>query len=104
MRPGIKKFTDTCLPHLSDCPVTTDDINAANDIFGKNLGSIKGKTVHRPNPHVNTNILPVPNDIMSLHKQVTLAIDIMFVNKYHSSLLPHASYMLVLWKHSLIEN
>jgi hypothetical protein len=81
MRPGIRKFTDTCLPHLSDCPVTTDDINAANDIFGKNLGSIKGKTVHRPNPHVNTNILPVPNDIMSLHKKVTLAIDIMFVNK-----------------------
>ena len=81
MRPGSQKISDVCLPHLVDCPLTTADVRAANNIFGKNLGSLKGKTVHRSNPHVQTNLHPVPPCILQLHSEFTLAIDIMFVNK-----------------------
>ena len=81
MRPGNKKFTDVCLPHFKDeCPVNKADVKAANNIFGKNLGSLKGKTVHSKQSHVQTNIQPVPPEILKLHKQVTIAIDLMFVN------------------------
>ena len=81
MRPGTRKFTDICLPHFNDCPVTLDDVRIATDIFGKNLGALKGKTTSRSEPHVITSISPVPIEIMKTHKQVTLAVDIMFVNK-----------------------
>ena len=53
----------------------------ADDIFGPNLGSLKGKTVRCPNPHVKMQTIGVPPDIMQIHRSVTLAIDIMFINK-----------------------
>ena len=80
MRPGTRKFIDTCLRHLHNCPVTQGDARAANDIFGRNLGSIKGKTVRRANPHVEAGTDPVPRRILRLHGRVILCIDIMFVN------------------------
>ena len=54
---------------------------AATDIFRPNLGSLKGKTVHRLNPHVKTGTAGVPMEILSIHHDITLAIDIMFINK-----------------------
>ena len=82
MRPGNRKFTDVCIPHFrGGCPITSSDVRAANDIFGKNLGSLKGKTAQTAEKHVKTNIEPVPPEILKLHKDVTIAIDVMFVNK-----------------------
>ena len=81
MRPGTRRFIDVCLPHFNDCPVTADDVRAAADVYGHNLGALKGKTTYRSTPHVDTNIAPVPDEIMKIHKQICLAIDVMFVNK-----------------------
>ena len=43
---------------FNDCPVTVDDIQAANDISGRNLGALKGKTTHQggrlPRPESST--------------------------------------------------
>ena len=72
---------DTSIQHLKDCPITRQDIMAATDILGPNLGSLKGKTVHRPNPHVKTRTAGVPMEILSIHHDIMLAIDIMFINK-----------------------
>ena len=82
MRPGDRKFMNVCLPHFKDeCPVSKFDVKAANNIFGKNLGSLKGKTVYKKEGHVKTTIQLVPYEIIKICKQVALAIDIMFVNK-----------------------
>jgi len=81
MHPSDHILAKNAIRYLANCPVTEHDVRVANDIFGANLGSLKGKTVHRPNPHVQAGIAPVPPDILSRHRDVTLAIDIMFVNK-----------------------
>jgi hypothetical protein len=82
MYPSTRAFQNiTSRNLLPNCPVSRDDIIAANDIFGSNLGSIKGKTVHRPGPSVNTKSDDVPDDIMCMYKNVILSIDIMFINK-----------------------
>jgi len=67
---------------LKNVPITAADVLAANKIFGPDVGSLKGKTVRKtPPPVVTTNMMAVPNYIMDIHKDVTLAGDIFFVNK-----------------------
>jgi hypothetical protein len=54
---------------------------AAEDILGPNLGSLKGKTVRRGGKHVPKGGVKVPRSIMEKHRDVTICVDIMFVNK-----------------------
>ena len=81
MRPGSRQLSDTAIHHLKNCPVTEEDIRRADDIFGPNLGSLKGKTVRRAPPNTQSGAAPVPQEVASRHKSVELAIDIMFINK-----------------------
>ena len=66
---------------LRNCPITRADILAAEDIFGPNLGSLKGKTVRTKHDHVPSLVADVPYHIIKAHKDVILCFDIMFVNK-----------------------
>ena len=81
MRPGKRDMMEIAITHLRDCPVKRADITAAKDIFGPNLGVLKGKTVWRPNPHVAMGIDGVPPEIMKTHCSIVLTMDIMFINK-----------------------
>jgi hypothetical protein len=54
---------------------------AAEDIFGPDVGSLKGKTVRRSAEHIEGQIVNVPAEIMSRYREVILGGDIMFVNK-----------------------
>ena len=81
MRPGARQLMDVAVTHLKGCPLTKADVQAAEDIYGPNLGALKGKTVDRPNPHVPAGVDQVPISIMDIQQSVTLAIDIMFINK-----------------------
>jgi hypothetical protein len=62
-------------------PVQRADIKLAEDIYGSNLGALKGKTVTHKGITVNSQITGVPPAIKNKYKCVTLCIDIMFVNK-----------------------
>jgi hypothetical protein len=66
---------------IKDSPVTVEDAVAALKIWGPSVAVLKGKTVRkRPEP-VKTDIVSIPKEIRELHKEVTLTIDIFFVNK-----------------------
>ena len=80
MRPAAQKYKEVILDYLRDAKVTCADIDAAEYIFGPNVGALRGKTVRRPTPHVQSGVDAVPNDVMALHNHVTLTIDLMFVN------------------------
>ena len=81
MQPGSCQLADVIIKHFHNCLITKEHIQAADDILGPNLGSLKGKTVCRPNPHVKMQTGGVPPDIMQIHRSITLAIDIMFISK-----------------------
>jgi hypothetical protein len=66
---------------LPNCPVTQDDIIAAEHIFGPDVGSLKGKTVHRPSERVEARVNNIPMVIMERYREVVLGVDIMYVNK-----------------------
>ena len=81
MRPNTKFMADTIIKHMPNCPITRRDIAIAEDVYGPNLGSVKGKTPNKVVKHVAGNTDPVPPDILLRHRHVSIAVDIMFVNK-----------------------
>jgi hypothetical protein len=81
-RPSTRTYLDIVSKNLfPNCPVTRADIVAAEDIFGPNLGSLKGKTVRKTTEHVQPKYQDIPWAIMDIHRDVTVAADIMFVNR-----------------------
>jgi hypothetical protein len=68
---------------LTSCPITRQDAINAHAIFGRDIGSIKGKTTRRQLKGIlcavdNNN---TPKSIMEHYWDLTLCVDIMFVNK-----------------------
>jgi hypothetical protein len=66
---------------LPNSPVQTVDIKAAEDIFGCDIGSLKGKTVAQGSDHVPRRTDGVPPAIKERYLNVTLPVDIIFLNK-----------------------
>ena len=81
MCPASRHMSDVAVSHLRNCAITKEDVQAADDIFGPNLGSLKGKTVWSLSKHVQAGSSAVPQCILEIHQDVVLSVDIMFVNK-----------------------
>jgi hypothetical protein len=65
---------------LANCPVTVQDVNNAHHIYGQDLANIRGKTTRRKLEYVQVDYVQIPRDSVKMHKYVTLADDLMFVN------------------------
>jgi hypothetical protein len=65
---------------IPDCPITTENIKHADTLFGLDLATIRGKTVWRKPTHVVTDYVDITRALVDINKQVTLAVNVMFVN------------------------
>lgn len=80
-RPSERQMIDIINKRLiPNCTVTEQDITNAREIFGPDVGSLKGKTVRRKEPHVELRVRPIPDDIMKRHREVVVCFDVMYVN------------------------
>ena len=60
---------------ISGIQVTTKDVDLAEKAFGPDLGAVKGKTTRqRPNP-IDDHSIEIPEELLSLHKEITIYID-----------------------------
>jgi len=67
---------------IPNCPITKEYIIHAKDILGPNLGSLKGKnTRKRPERATIYSLDNLPNELLAEHRNVTLLIDIMYINE-----------------------
>ncbi len=65
---------------ITNCPVTVQDVENANNIFGPDLANLREKMIRTKPEHVRIEYLQIPQDFVELHKYVTLVADVMFVN------------------------
>jgi hypothetical protein len=80
-RPSVQDFIR--IVHnklLTNCPVTVADIQAAEHIFGPDVGSLRVKTTRRRPHKVDFRYSSLPVDIMAQYRHVTIAAEVIFVN------------------------
>jgi len=82
-RPNTADYINDIVRDLIlNCPITKEDIICAEDILGPNLGSLKGNTTRKTLETVSLDILDnLPNGLLQEYGDVTLEIDIMYINK-----------------------
>ena len=65
---------------IKNCPVTVEDVNIVDQIFGPDMSSLKGKSTRRkPNP-VRKDLIEIPKELIKKHKDIELCMDTMYVN------------------------
>ena len=66
--------------HIKDCPVTVEDTEISEKMFGPDIHALKGKTVHKTPFAVTINAIEMPKETLNLHKDAALGIDFMCAN------------------------
>ena len=80
--PSIRDFKAIIrMNAIQNCPVTLEDITVAENVYGKDIGQLKGKTVRTKPTPVIKDYIDIPKELVIKHENVELAIDLMFINQ-----------------------
>ena len=66
---------------VMNCPVTMDDIDIAQDMHGKDISYLKGRTTRRNPPKTLTPTITIPKELKTKNKKITIYMDMMCINK-----------------------
>ena len=64
---------------LKNCPVTQEDIETAENTFGPDVSTLKGKTTDKPGPPAVNDCIEIPEELKRVHKNVDLCADVFCV-------------------------
>ena len=65
---------------ITDCPVTTKDVNVAEKIFGPDIGALKGRTTRLRPSVVREDKIKVPEELVAERNDIVYCMDIFYVN------------------------
>lgn len=80
-RPSEGQYRNIILHNfLPNFQVMTDNIRRAEDMYGTNVGSLKGKTIQTTPSSIHTELVPLKDEFLEMHHVVTVCSNIMTVN------------------------
>src|SRR5210317_1558710 len=65
---------------IKNCPVTIEDVKIAEDIWGKDISYLKGKTTRNKPPVVKFDLVEIPKELKAKGYLVTLSIYTIYIN------------------------
>ena len=65
---------------VKNCPVTAEDVDIAEQIFGADIGALKGKTTTRRPLPVKNDYVEIPKELTMKIDNLTLYMDVMYTN------------------------
>ena len=65
---------------IHNCPVTSKDVQAAEEIFGPSVSRLKEKSTRQAPKPVRSDWIEIPKELMLKHRELELCMDTMFVN------------------------
>ena len=66
---------------IQNCPVTVDDINVIEKIYGPNVFIIKGKTTRKKPRQVIDDHVEAPQELLEAHKSIDMSIDVLWIEE-----------------------
>ena len=79
--PSIRDYKNIIQTNqIKNCPITIEDINICEQIYGPDVATLKGKTVRtKPKPVVR-DYVEIPRQLIQAHKGIILFADIMWID------------------------
>ena len=65
---------------IKNCPVTIEDINICEKIFGPDIYALKGKSTYKKSKVVVPDYIEIPKELVEAHKGIYLCADLMWVD------------------------
>ena len=65
---------------IQNCPVTAEDVDNAEKIFGPDIRAMKGKTTRKKPTPVKKDEVAIPKELLDKNSKLTLCMDVMFIN------------------------
>jgi hypothetical protein len=66
---------------IQNFPVTVEDVNILEKIFGPDMSRLKGKSTRRKPKPVRSDLIEIPKEIIMKHHNIDLCMDVMYVNE-----------------------
>ena len=80
--PSEQDFTNMVSSNMIvNCPVTPNYIKNANNIFGPDVPSMKGKSVRRRTEDLFSNYVNITKEILSMNADLEVSGNVIFINK-----------------------
>ena len=65
---------------VHNCPIRIEDIKIAQNIFGPDMATLKGKSTRKKQKPVLEDWIELPKEILEKHSKIELCIDVMYIN------------------------
>ena len=67
---------------IKNCPVNVQDIKTMIDVYGPNVGALKGKTVRKRSHQVATlDYIEIPAEIQKIGKKIVIEADVIYIHR-----------------------
>ena len=79
--PSVRDFKNIiCMNGIKNNPVTIEDINISEKIYGPDIGMLKGKSTKTKALPIVNDYVEIPQELYNTHENVTLFMDTLFIN------------------------